>query len=119
MALSNRAAHVELKAAGVGGVVSAVVAAACGERRGAHGHGHGWGSARLAHLARRLLPSACSPHGGASPPYSRGTRPDPVPPLCRMRSVTVTTFANGYFINDSRYRTYYTSVVVALSLGCS
>lgn len=33
----------------------------------------GWGPARLVTLARRLLPAACSPHGGASPPYSRGT----------------------------------------------
>ncbi|XP_063387709.1 diacylglycerol kinase theta isoform X2 [Cydia fagiglandana] len=31
----------------------------------------GWGPARLVVLARRLLPAACSPHGGASPPYSR------------------------------------------------
>ncbi|XP_047025607.1 diacylglycerol kinase theta isoform X3 [Helicoverpa armigera] len=31
----------------------------------------GWAPARLVTLARRLLPAACSPHGGASPPYSR------------------------------------------------
>ncbi|XP_028026114.1 diacylglycerol kinase theta isoform X3 [Bombyx mandarina] len=36
--------------------------------RGAAG---GWGPARLVTLARRLLPAACTPHGGASPPYSR------------------------------------------------
>ncbi|XP_053605652.1 diacylglycerol kinase theta isoform X3 [Plodia interpunctella] len=33
--------------------------------------GGGWAGARLVTLARRLLPAACSPHGGASPPYSR------------------------------------------------
>ncbi|CAG9580086.1 unnamed protein product [Danaus chrysippus] len=37
----------------------------CPRRRG------GWAPARLVTLARRLLPAACSPHGGASPPYSR------------------------------------------------
>lgn len=36
-----------------------------------------WGPARLVALARRLLPAACGPHGGASPPYSRGTPPLP------------------------------------------
>ncbi|VVC94319.1 unnamed protein product, partial [Leptidea sinapis] len=36
-----------------------------------------WAAARLARLARRLLPAACSAHGGASPPYCRGTPPHP------------------------------------------
>ncbi|XP_038220882.1 diacylglycerol kinase theta [Zerene cesonia] len=30
-----------------------------------------WAPSRLVTLARRLLPAACSPHAGASPPYSR------------------------------------------------
>lgn len=62
---SSGPAHVPARAHLWGRSVSAVFGAA--RRRG------GWAPARLVLLARRLLPAACSPHGGASPPYSRGT----------------------------------------------
>ncbi|CAB3235283.1 unnamed protein product [Arctia plantaginis] len=51
-----------------GGAVSVCVGAA----RAEPGRAGAWAPARLVTLARRLLPAACSPHGGASPPYSRG-----------------------------------------------
>lgn len=56
----------------------------CVERRGVSvcvgaARAGGWAPARLVTLARRLLPAACSPHGGASPPYSRGNPPAPSP----------------------------------------
>lgn len=62
MCLRGGAAHVGGRAGerSVSGVFGAA------RRRG------GWAPARLVLLARRLLPAACSPHGGASPPYSRG-----------------------------------------------
>lgn len=70
---SNRGAHKPVRAVRRVRVVcvSVCVGAARARRWGAGG---AWSPARLAGLARRLLPAACSPHGGASPPYTRGNR---------------------------------------------
>lgn len=63
----------------VGGIGGLESLGTCVERRGVSvcvgaARASGWASTRLATLARRLLPAACSPHGGASPPYCRGNR---------------------------------------------